>query len=106
MKRTKKISIIGLGLVLAILAGCNKQEVQSSGAEAAPNQVKPKHEQKAVEAAAPDLAAYYARNLEEARTERHKCMKLTQAEITPEVEAKCSAAQVAWEMQPYKPKGK
>lgn len=106
MKSAKRLSISGIAFILAVLSGCSKQEVNSSGAEASPNQSAPKQVEKPVQKQAPDLAAYYSANLKEARAELDKCLKLSEAEITPEIMEKCSSAQAAWEMQPYKPKGK
>jgi outer membrane murein-binding lipoprotein Lpp len=106
MKRSKKLSVVAVAFIVAALSGCNKQEVNSSGAEAAPNQSAPKQIEKPVAKTAPDLAAYYSANLKEARAELDKCLKLAEAAITPEIMEKCSAAQAAWEMQPYKPKNK
>lgn len=111
MKLIKSISF--LSLIVFAVSGCD-QSKQNQYNERPVVKEKPKAESTKVvpdrviagsdSATTATLANYYAANLEEAKTEWHRCFEKGAANITEEERPRCVAAQNAWEMQPYKPK--
>lgn len=97
--------VASLALFISLLAGCGKKETDQP--PVAPHQVPQAVPSINKQPAAPltrDQIKYYSEHLDEARKTWNQCLQVPAADITPEIRARCIAAQTAWETQSYKPK--
>lgn len=97
----QRITVAAVALVLAALAGCSKAPEQAPPPVATPPAVKQEPP-----ATSREQLAYYSQHLDEARETWRQCREAKATDLTDEIRARCVAAQSAWEMQPYKARGK
>lgn len=99
--KTLKYRAIAGGVLLVLLAGCDKKQDPAPAAMPTPQMSR-----EAPVATSRDQLSYYSQNLDEARETWRQCRQVKASDLTDEIRARCIAAQSAWETQPYKPQSR